>query len=93
MVDAAPRAVEIIGGGFESAESVFEGGVFRSDGLDGFDIGLAGLDGFGDIRDDVVGRQGGPTDLKIFGKKRVRIAHEEDLAEASSKAKFAVCFW
>lgn len=93
VVDAAPRAVEIIGGGFESAESVFEGGVFRSDGLDGFDIGLAGLDGFGDIRDDVVGRQGGPTDLKIFGKKRVRIAHEEDLAEASSKAKFAVCFW
>ena len=31
------------------------------------------------IGDDVIGCQGGPTDLEILGKERVRIAHGRDL--------------
>ena len=43
--------------------------------LDLFDVCPAGFNRLGDVSFDVIGREGGPTNLKVVGQKRVRFAH------------------
>ena len=75
MIDATPGTVEVFGGIFESPEGVFKSGLFGSNRLDGFDVGLPLLNGMGDVGRDVIGSQGGPADLKFFGAKWMGFAH------------------